>query len=550
MEPERVGPMKVLLVDDEWIVTEGISRMLDWEALGFDEILSAQDGMEAWECFMEHKPDLVLTDISMPGLNGIEFIKRIREQGFRTPVIILSGYDEFDYAKEAIDLQVVHYLLKPAVVSEIEAAVKEVVHKLGQETSHLRFEEKFLREVRQNISMLRGQFLHDVVMLGKPAGEFDQERLDFYGVADKVLHGGLLLLLKPVRLNHHKVSRERDWQLFRFSLHNITEELLSGMSEGAGYTLPYREAYLPVLLTGSRENALAAARQLAEAVIANAEHFLELPVSAAIGSWYPASLNYWLSYKEAFELLQRMEDEGAARILYAMEEERKPDYRLDRTFQWIRSLAESILMKEVQELKRSWSQIREFIIGEDLSREDLRAVCSALVSRVMIEVYENNRSLLLKEQAASGLDPMDVFVLIQKHQTRRELLQATSDFMEQLIGSIEGQMDGRGSNPYIDRVIEHIREHYREQVTLEELSRSMHLSRTYLSNLFKKVTGQSFIQYLTAYRLDKAIVLLYTKKYMISEIAELVGYPDPSYFSKVFKAATGHSPAEYIVIYG
>ena len=187
--------MKLLIVDDEKHVVHGLLQMVPWKELGFTDVETAYDGEEAWGKVVKDRPDLLITDIYMPNMNGLELIRRVRERDREMPVIILSGYDHFEYAKEAIHLGVSKYILKPAVYTEIMDVVKDCLREMEAEARQKRYMTEFMQQVNENLPILRKQFLFDMITFGLRRKDVTPNRLAFYELDESIMNGGLVMSL-------------------------------------------------------------------------------------------------------------------------------------------------------------------------------------------------------------------------------------------------------------------------------------------------------------------------------------------------------------------
>lgn len=529
--------MKVLIVDDESYVLEGLSVMIDWEALGVEELVTASNGEEALSLFYNLHPGLLITDVSMPRMNGLMLIAEIRKTHPQLPVIILSGYDEFDFARQAIDLNVTKYLLKPSVKSEVEAAIREV---LMETQDHLR-QETMLKELRQQMEesrpVLREQLLNDLVTSGWRSGAPEKGAFEFFRIDERIQFGGLVLGLKAYRYDNHRFEDETDWQLFKFALANIATELAA---ESGAFVLRYMGDMLPIFMYGSEAEQLTAmAERLAQAVAENAAFYLQVDVNAGIGQYVPHRMKYPLSLKQAGEALTFAESEGYKQIVrYDKMPER--DHSLAYPLEQIRLLKDALLRGDLPVFRENWQDMAEMMNGDtSVNLAFLQTICTGLVSSLALQVMETFSLQDMPERTVAILQA------VSRERTKESLLAAVGKELAGLGEALFGEAPSRARSQYVEWIYQYVSEHYAQSISFGDIAKRLGLSRNYLSHLFKRETGTSFMSYLTHYRINRSKELLKTGRYMVYEVGEMVGCPDPAYFSRLFKQIANVSPLEY-----
>ncbi len=213
---------KVLIADDERLIREGMSTLIDWDNLGFSVCCQAANGIEALELIREHKPDLLLVDIQMPQLNGLQLIEKAREIKSDLLFVIISGHDEFDFARKAINLGVKDYILKPIREAMLRETVSKIRDELMQNRQRQNQFEFAMTQLQKNMTVLRDQFLQQLIM-----GQLVQEEIDEMRVFHELQQGYSYFCLLRVNRLTGAVTGEWDRHLQRFAMQNIFEEKLS-----------------------------------------------------------------------------------------------------------------------------------------------------------------------------------------------------------------------------------------------------------------------------------------------------------------------------------
>ncbi|TBL79408.1 response regulator transcription factor [Paenibacillus thalictri] len=531
--------MKVLLVDDDAFVVNGLKSMIAWDRLGIDEIVTAHDGEEAWLQFQRSKPDLLMTDVYMPRMNGLELIKQIRTVDADLPVVILSGYGEFDYAKEAIHLDVAQYILKPAVFTEIEKVLNDVLSEKALADRKKQYFDGLLHQLEQSVPILREQFLFDMITIGMKRKDAAGNKIQFLQLEESVFHGGLVMSLMLHRERKQKTELEKDWQLYKFAAYNVAQEIVA--KAGQGYVLRYMEDRLSIVMFGEREETLSRAQRVAEELIGSIGTYLELNANVGIGHWYGEISSYPLSCKESRELLTMAEYEGYQKIFDARHAgeypgEAWPAYPLEQ----VRQLSEALLRSDLPYVMQRWAKIEAALLNEQrYSLKYIKTVCITMINGLVLSVMEEGTAKLELGMLAGFLQTL------QSAQDGQSLMNHISDILKQLHGLLDQKNDAGKQITYVQYVKKAVSEQYMHNISFSKLADELHLTRNYLSGIFKTVTGDSFSNYLSLYRIERAKDLMKTQRYMIYEISEMVGYSDPAYFSRVFKNVTGISPTDY-----
>lgn len=533
--------MKALIVDDEKHVLEGLKNMIPWQDMGVIELDFADNGAMGWSKFSQNQPDLILTDMNMKEMNGIELIRKIREVNADIPILVLSGYDDFVYTKTAIQLNVTRYILKPSIAEEIEREIRDVINELQQKRREKSIFIDIQKQFEQSIPILREQLLNQIVTTGSQRQEVSSCKLDFFQLDPSIFEGGLLMSIKIYKNDRKEIHEERQWQLYKFAVSNIVEELLT--RHGNGYLLRYIDNRLPILLTGDTLDALAdQARQLGRYIIDAVQSYLRVDLNIGIGRGYKEVFRYVLSLNESAEILEIGEMEGMNQI-YSFTD-LTPEFP-----QWVRYpveqiqlLSEAIIDMDRTEATSLWLEIRRtFVEVNNVSLAYLHTVCTGIITNLSLKLMEHD-SAVINAQYTS-----DMLQKIHQYRTLEGLMDYMSERIDELYTMLAERNDDQRGLSYVEFVKKAVTEQYSKKISFAELAKELNINRNYLSNLFKKEMGVSFVSFLGNYRISKAKALLMKKRYTVYEIAEMVGYQEPAYFSRMFKNITGVSPLEYVL---
>lgn len=511
----------VLLVDDERIILEGISAIMDWEACGTKLIGTARNGLEAKELAEREKPDIIITDIRMPGMDGLQLVEAVKETLPDTEFIMLSGFGDFEYARTAMRFGVKHYLTKPCNERAIEEALKATVADLDRRLSR----EAFIRQTEERLAKVlphaRERMLQELVT-NKTFGRNDWERI--VRLAGLPGDGG------KVRVLVFEPEGEPEFELL-FALKNMAEELLAsrvllGTADG-------RQVIL--LVDGEAEPDLIAAG--VETVLKTFARFYRREATAALSEPGDAAEARRL-YREALGCLAYRFYLGEGILITKRELEAVPSGTeveppaIDEERLWL-------LVKSGH-----WEPARQMLDAffEALARMRPSA---AEAKSVLIPLYvgcmrQGDPALLdFRMKAIETFDRLDTLLAMTEFVARavREVCEANYERHRTRHSEI------------VEKLKACVREHLANpQLSLHWAAREvLFMNPDYLGKLFRQTTGEKFSQYVTRLRIEKAIELIReADDVKVYEIADRIGFGDnPQYFSQVFKKHTGFTPSEY-----
>lgn len=526
---------KVMLVDDEPLVREFIrkhfaNRHPEWEVAQ-----EAMDGQEAWELLERIEVDLVITDIKMPGMNGIELAKRIHGMDNPPQVIILSGFDEFALAQDAIRYNVRNYLLKPVVKDELAEVVQEVTARLerkGQESLAL-FTQKSISKDSQ-IQVIK-QFLKAVV------SESSVEVKTLYPLIYRLkvqlieTEGIIMVLDLDEEVMIKRGIPFGDYAIFRFILQQIAWEMAE--EAGHGYVFLDEKQLTCALITGEDrshilERCKSLYRSVADAVLKNTG----ITVSGGLGTFESEIFNLQISYANAAHHLQnRLWSDGANLFLQAAD---------NRSIQHFQSMEQTITSVNHALLNRDEPLLSAAL---RLYLQHLRTFSTAEVMKFGIHLAKgltggNNRSL---ERAYQTLG------VAMKQPSSEWTVESVLALYSRMAGCCSSGTDPSLTAPadeldVANRAKSYIYAHYEEPISLALLADKLGVSPGYLSNTFHKTFQETYIKFLTRIRMEQAAKLLKVHPpEKVYDVAEKVGYVSVKHFSYVFKQHYQMPPGEY-----
>ncbi|MFK7694626.1 response regulator [Paenibacillus sp. HJGM_3] len=518
-------PVTALLVDDEAHITRNLEKVIPWEQLGISLIGTATNGAKALELVDVQMPDLILSDIRMPVMDGLELLKELCDRGFDGEVVMLTGYQEFDYARTAIKYGAKDYILKPIDYEELEGVVTRAA-------GHIRLRKREKRNAEHKWKKLSTvayeKLLLDVLMDYTSVLLLPEE--DLPELADYTL---LIVDLD----DYSQLARywnERERKLWNFAVRNVLQDALGDMVYSA---LQTREGEWCILLQQPPgEGAVADATlrrwggELQQAVK------LHTKLTVSVGC-YPEPLRLE-GLAQAYRKLQRA-------LQLSLRKEAVLSYEEPAT-------------AERSELKLTLWAITDELVGA-LKQKDAARMEQAIaaLNRELKAIPEHSH--LRVEQMLHFLilhllrEMRDIGVLSGEHETAvwaqldrsvnaKELLETVRQLAQQIM---QAGMSRKPSELLMHAALDYIERHMAHDLCIDALADHLGISGSYFSLLFKQHTGETFVEYLKRQRLDAAKSMLLMTDKSVTQIGKAVGYAERRYFTKVFAKAEGMTPSEY-----
>lgn len=522
----------VLLVDDEEEVIQAIMKKLNWEELGFSVAGYACNGVKAFEMVEEYQPDVVMTDIKMPYMNGLQLADRIKTEFPATKILIFTGFDEFEYAREAVHLEVEEYILKPVNSVELTNVFRQLKVKLDQEISEKRNVEILQKYYMESLPLLHANF-YTMLMEGR----IREEELPRYLADYRLSFQGPRYCCLVVHTSVSQVPEGMNPLLLTTSVQKQAEEHLGEKWQAEAF--PYLENTVLIAQLKCKSE-ITELTDDCDRFCKYAFHIIGAVVTVGIGQVCENIHDLSQSYKSARTAVSYRVLYGASRAINMIEnvpqEVSKPgsgdDAHLSNLFKMIRLGSEEDIIEAVKRyLNQASFQERTL----QLYHVDVMEMISALYRfavnhEITAEAFPEN----MKVMYARLLD-MDAGAL------QKWLVEISLFFRKELFDA-----RNRSTKSFVARAKEYVHNNYRdEELSLDGVCRVLGVSNSYFSTVFKKKTGNSFIGYLTDYRMDQASRLLIETNDKSYIIARQVGYTDPNYFSYVFKRRFGVSPSRY-----
>jgi two-component system response regulator YesN len=532
--------IRLLIVDDEPVILEDLALFLSKQS-DIEHLYTAASGQEAVELLKQFPIDIVVTDIRMPGMSGLEFCEYVGKNQMDTQCILLSGFAEFEYAQQALKTQVAAYLLKPVKKDELLQTIRQTAVALKHKREETDLNRKAQETLRSHLLRLKASLLQDLLKGKKLPQEKLAEEMGRLNIPFIIGDVAAMMLLRIenrfLEYDEHSIS------LFEFAIVNIAEEVFHEHFEV--WACKDDNHYLVILIRMKLNPPTnASGRKLLEALIPQLQHCVafylqgEISVVASDFEVFPYCLAEL--YQKALVLFRRLP--GSVQEYFIRLWDQPPQLPL-RSLQ---RLYEPHTVLQLMEAGR-WQDAQERLdyIFAELSQEGmdtaeyLSEVFFALSNAYTRIVHMNGLQLSdVMEDQYGMTNNMTMFRSAkQLHGWSLQVLQRIKERIAQ------GSKETRGS--FVLQIHQYIERYLSEDVTLQAISEHVRLHPTYISAMYKQETGENLSEYIYRYRMEKAAYLLRNSKAKIYEIAAQLGYQYTPYFTKLFKSYFGTSPHGY-----
>lgn len=529
---------KVLLVDDEILVREAISKKIEWNKLGFELVGDCESGKDAIAFVEETAVDLVLTDICMPHVDGMELSRYLYEHCPQTEIIIFSGYSDFEYAKQAIQYKVSEYILKPVTAKELS----EVLSRLKTKLDNARKEEQKIDKLQKayhnytkNEALIIGKTLSRLVKgtqeVTQSLRELKELGIEIRGTAFRAVTADIDIYSEWCDGGSDGLKKES--ALMSFVVENISSEIV--MEHQAG--LVYRDSdnrVCMLLCTDSPQKFREAAPEICREIQEQVSTAMSLSISMGIGCYVDSLEDLPKSYEMAAEVLKYRYSKGIG-VIIDCEQEIKEGNFLELEPK-LREITSAVKAGDENWMRSLLDEIGLWIKARYVSRNKAVAYLNQVLHTIYKSVQEADESFLLQE------------TVLSKVAEARGIETALKLTMEYAKGGIRAMTESGQSSAQrqANLAIDYMQKNYGDsELGLNQICEYLNISTSRFSSVFKEATGKTFTEVLTNIRMEKAKQLLRQTSLKNYEIAERVGFSDPHYFSIAFKKTTGMTPKEY-----
>lgn len=526
------NPIRVMFVDDEVKMRKLLAICIDWKSLDYEVVADASGSNHALELIPIEKPDVIITDIEMPFINGLDFAQMVLEEYPHIKIVILTAHNVFDYAKQGLEIGVSSFLLKPVKREELTNKMLEL-HDTLREEQHELYEHKLLKKkLEENRQYIIQNYLSNMMMISISEDTL-WENLQYYQIPLHRSSGyyNILLIMPVTSLD----VEENNLQ------HLQCKELLYSIVKRMPGVILFQDLHqnLIILSENRKINLYTYGSHFSSLV----QDKLELKAYTGIGTPVSSLENIHFSYQQAYQNAQLAKYSHNKSFLANSQPNKKSGH--SRLQDLIESITEELpLYLQVPLEEETLSLVEK-------SYDTLEAMEGSALSDMMV-LSLSIINIILTTLSDKGISYHEIYntdhlpyTHILELKDSKSLLKYITQLVSFTLHQLELYTHAKG-NKLIHTIIQYINENIEQStLTLKKIAEMNYINPSYLSRTFKEVTNMNFMDYLTSMRIEKAKKMLQNSNLRVYEIAEAVGITDPNYFSKFFKKHTNYTPAQY-----
>lgn len=528
--------IKVLIVDDEKTIREGIKGAINWVNHGMKVVGLAASGIEAINALDNLSPDVVLLDIVLNDMDGLEILQIIRNKYSRAHVIMISGYDEFEYARRAMELNAHSYLLKPLDTNQLDEKLVEIKEAIDERRQILKKNEEINRRLVESFPIIKDNLFYQLIKGRNLNLKTILDKGKFLGIEFNKSHLAVIVL----ELYNNDHLNEYDRNLIRYAVIDICENSFPHDMNPYVFNLDDK---IGIMICGNdlKQKELL---KISNNIIKNIIDRLNISLTMGIGGIFDDLLMTHNSYQEAINALDY-------RIIMGLNKAIDAETIYKSTNKTIEiSPIRNLINKREDELKYALKTMNQTLIDTIL-----KDIISVLYSSIKKNIKNYNRELIFLSnfftEIAIELDldideilkGEELFTKLRLKTTIEEIEVSLAIFLKKITEILKNKQESNNSI-YVRKAIEYIDNNINEDISLTKVAESLYISSNYLSRIFKQETGESFIEYVVGVKMYEAKKLLENSTKKIYEIADLLNYKDVNYFTKTFKRFYGVTPSE------
>lgn len=532
-----VNNIKIFLAEDEFVIREGIKNSIDWESNGYTFVGDAGDGELAFPIIKKEKPDILLTDIRMPFMDGLELSRLVKNELPDTEIIILSGFEEFEYAREAIKIGVAEYLTKPISAADLLARIDSVAEGIRKRREEEALREQYHREMEEANRLEQKDLFKNLVAGGTSLSAL-------ITMAEKVNVSITAVCYNLVLLKY--VSNRHEQQEFSGSvlkLDEATDKEAQRLNALSFDRTPEGKAYL--FMGGSEDEISTAIDEFKRTVASMASEYDSVHFFGGVGN----------TVFRISEIPACYEDASKA-FAYRYFEEEDKFYNTCKNIAGFKPTSDDFNIEDINPRQFSRNQIQGFLktgtteeAGYFVDAFFRELGDTAVKSNMFRQYIAMDAYFAVAEFVESTGRSKESVETFGANSEVLKTVEETRAYIVRIITDAVASRDKIANNRYslvVNEVYAYVEENYRlEELSLNQIAAHVNFSPSHLSMVFSQETGQTLIKYITDVRINKAKELLRCTNKRSSEISAMVGYQDPHYFSYLFKKSQGITPTDY-----
>lgn len=531
--------LKLIIADDEKWVRTTIRSIIPFEKLDLTLSCEASNGIEALELCRQHEPDILLTDIMMPGLTGLELMKEVRSLLPDLKIVVISGYNDFEYAKTAVKYGITDYLLKPVDEKELTEALVRIGDELGRKEQLKKISETEKEQYRQALPVMCEAFLNQVISQNNMTSERIRGELHKYGI-DFMNNVFTVCVTTP-----DEGLRAEDGHAAADYFRALVKWAFKRHAKAVTFPLEQDKTVLVSLVNSDRETE--GIRKAHDIIVKVMSKKYSLTASVGVsGSTHQFCMLHEL-FADASEALETRFWKGPRTLAFHRKGGLSEEMRLTLPEETLNKVTLNLKLSNIQTAMSYIDSVSGMLakgnpsgngayVRPSLAKEFFWQFIQSIIIILNIQL-----PFIRNEATVSGRQPYDS---IRDTVFFDDLISVVRHLLEHVYNFYHDKnpLDNTSLVANAKKIIE---KNFAGDISLEQVAKHVHLSPAYLSELFKKETGMSFIDYKTIIRIEQAKKLLSMPSMNIAEVSSKVGYSDPKYFSKLFKKITGKTIFEY-----
>lgn len=528
----------LLIVDDEVTVVNGLAFGIDWNELGITDIYRAYSSRQAIEYLEKNRIDIVISDIRMPEMDGLELAARIREQWPYSKVILISGYDDFQYAQRAIDHKVIGYITKPADYDDVIDMVKRSINEINKDLEQVKALDDAKKKVDEITPLLRERYLNSWIVQGRVTLEEIKNHLILNNITIGHEDSGFLIMLRIDEFGSKDTYYSNG--TYEIAVKNLTNEML--LKGRKIITFSDLEGNHIFMSHGSKDD-VNLAFLYAKEMMGNLQNSIKMSLDCIVSAFWSDIVPVEILHQSYMQLYERSHRLLSTKSGVLMGPETS---NTNSRFRKLSSLSKSPtfeLLIETLQLEKSLKRID--CIFEELDKE------SVISDGNLLEIYHSISGALVRVSYTKGFEIKGWAAKEEKYFYNFELIRSLDDLkiwsktvVTQFIDFFIKQENNQ-PNFLVEQTKKYIQENIFKEISLTEIASYIFVHPNYLSRLFSEETGMSIMDYVITLRMSKARELLIEQNLKIYEVCEMVGYNSVTHFSRIFKREVGMSPKEY-----
>lgn len=525
---------KILIVDDEMLARIGLTSLIEWENYNMQVVGQAENGKIAYEMAMKLQPDIIITDIKMPLMNGVQLIKKLKTNGFLGEFIVFSGFNDYEYVKEAMKAGAKDYILKLKLdKEELIEVLQNIITEKNQSNDNLHMTSKKMESlIQNNIPILKREIIKKIL-----TGEYESiEKIKNKCVELEVDLSRKQFVCVSLRLGSWELEKkygDTESHLLDSSIINI---ILNCIPLNANYHLVNMQSRNYILLFSFDDVYQEQLNHWIRIIKNEFDKYLNVNVIFGISNPYTELSNIKVAYKESQKASEQVVGFGGKYSIYYKDVVVTNDF-LKPLENILKTFEKAYVEKSEEDIQHSLDQlILEFKNIKSMSRKQLQIICIHII--YIIRVNEQITQISIEDiwDSAKSYNSFESFFLIEDY----------ISWIQQVQTKLINHLQKFGHDYLLIRARKYIHKYFQDQeISLTKLADNLNVSPNYLSSIFKKELNMNYNEYLTECRIEEAKVKLRSTDKKIYIIAEEVGYGNIHYFSRIFKKITGISPIHY-----